>query len=93
LKEKNDCPVLMTGHFYFSTMEVYLGKQAKSLFYGRDIPIDSIGVFQSHVGEWLYWFNDGWTYDTGFADTEVEAMETAKRNFKARKKENDGNTI
>jgi hypothetical protein len=92
-KEKNNCPVLITGHFYFSIMEVYLGKQAKSLFYGRDIPIDSIGVFQSHVGEWLYWFNDGWTYDTGFADTEVEAMETAKRNFKARKKSNDEEAI
>jgi hypothetical protein len=50
-------------------------------------------VFQSHVGEWLYWFNDGWTYDTGFADTEVEAIETAKKNFKAHKKENDDETI
>ena len=32
-------------------------------------------------------------YDTEFADTEVEAMETAKRNFKARKKLNDEETI
>jgi hypothetical protein len=93
LKEKNNCPVLITGHFYFSTMEIYLGKQAKSLFYGRDVPINSIGVFQTIGGDWLYWFNDDWTYDTGCADTEVEAMETAKRNFKARKKLNDEETI
>jgi hypothetical protein len=54
LKEKNNCPVLITGHFYFSTMEIYLGKQAKSLFYGRDVPINSIGVFQTIGGDWLY---------------------------------------
>jgi hypothetical protein len=85
--------LLIAGHFYFSTMEIYLGKQAKSLFYGRDVPINSIGVFQTIGGDWLYWFNDGWTYDTGCADTEVEAIEIAKRNFKARKKENDDETI
>jgi hypothetical protein len=93
LKEKNKCPVLMTGHFYFSTMEIYLGKQAKSLFYGRDVPINSIGVFQTIGGDWLYWFNDGWTYDTGVADTEVEAIETAKKNFRPYKKPNNNETI
>jgi hypothetical protein len=50
-------------------------------------------VFQTIGGDWLYWFNDDWTYDTGCADTEVEAMETAKRNFKARKKLNDEEAI
>ncbi len=35
-------------------MNIYLGDQAKRLYYGRDIPIDTIGVFQSHRGEWLY---------------------------------------
>lgn len=74
-------------------MEIYLGKQAKSLFYGRDVPINSIGVFQTIGGDWLYWFNDDWTYDTGCADTEVEAMETAKRNFRPRKKPNNEETI
>lgn len=85
--------MLIAGHFYFSTMEIYLGKQAKSLFYGRDVPINSIGVFQTIGGDWLYWFNDNWTYDTGVADTEVEAMETAKKNFRPYKKPNNDETI
>ena len=70
-------------------MEIYLREQAKRLFYGRDIPVDSIGVFQSHIGEWIYWFNDDWTYDTGFADTEAEALQIAKKNFKPYQKRHD----
>jgi hypothetical protein len=67
-------------------MEIYLRDQAKRLFYSRDIPVDSIGVFQSHIGEWIYWFNDDWTYDTGFSDTESEALQIAKKNFRPHKK-------
>lgn len=63
-------------------MTIYLGDQAKRLYYGRDIPIDTIGVFQSHKGEWLYWYCSGWVYDTGFADSEAEALQIAKKNFK-----------
>ena len=65
-----------------SEMNIYIGDQAKKLFYMREVPVNSIGVFQSHVGEWLYWFNDGWTYDTGFADTEAEALQIANKNFR-----------
>ena len=63
-------------------MEIYLRDQAKRLFYGRDIPVDSIGVFESIGGDWLYWYSDGFTYDTGVADTEAEALQIAKKNFK-----------
>lgn len=63
-------------------MTVYIGDQAKSFFYNRDVPVGSIGVFLSHVGEWLYWYSDGFTYDTGFADTEEEALRIAKKNFR-----------
>jgi hypothetical protein len=70
-------------------MEIYLRDQAKRLFYSRDIPVDSIGVFQSHIGEWIYWFNDDWTYDTGFSDTESEALQIAKKNFRPHKKNYD----
>ena len=63
-------------------MEFYLREQAKRLFYSRDIPINSIGVFQSHVGEWLYWSCDEHVYDTGFADTEAEALQKAKARIK-----------
>lgn len=63
-------------------MNIYIGQQAKSLFYMREIPVGSIGVFQSAGGDWLYWFNDGFTYDTGVADTEAEAFHTAKKNFR-----------
>ena len=70
-------------------MEIYLRDQAKRLFYSRDIPSNSIGVFQSHVGEWLYWFCDDWVYDTGFADTEAEALQIAKKNFRPLQKRYD----
>lgn len=63
-------------------MNVFLGKQAKSLFYGRDIPVNSIGVFQSIGGEWVYWFTNGFIYDTGVAKSESEALQIAKNNFK-----------
>lgn len=67
-------------------MTIYLGQQAKSLFYMREVPIESIGVFQSAGGDWLYWFSDGFTYDTGAADTEQEALQIAKKNFRPYKK-------
>jgi hypothetical protein len=63
-------------------MTIYIGDQAKKLFYMREVPVGSIGVFQSHVGEWLYWYSNGFTYDTGFADTESEALMIAKKNFR-----------
>jgi len=66
----------------YNEMTIYLGDQAKKLFYMREVPVGSIGVFQSHVGEWLYWYSDGFTYDTGFADTEAESLMIAKRNFR-----------
>ena len=81
-KRISDLPQFMNPIETDKIMNIYLGQQAKSLFYMREVPVNSIGVFQSHVGEWLYWFNDGWTYDTGFADTEAEALQIAKKNFK-----------
>jgi hypothetical protein len=63
-------------------MTIYLRDQAKKLFYMREVPVGSIGVFQSIGGDWLYWFSDGFTYDTGVADTEAEALMIAKKNFR-----------
>jgi len=63
-------------------MEIYLEQQAKSLFYMREVPVESIGVFQSAGGDWVYWYSDGFTYDTGFADSEAEALQIAKKNFR-----------
>ena len=48
----------------------------------RDIPLGSIGVFMSHTQEFIYWYCNGYTFDTGFAYTEAEALQIAKRNFK-----------
>lgn len=62
-------------------MTIYLGQQAKSLFYMREIPLDSIGVFQCVGGDWIYWYANNSTYDTGFADTEVEAIQKARRHI------------
>ena len=67
-------------------MTIYLGHQAKSLFYMREVPVESIGVFQAAGGDWLYWYSDDFTYDTGVADTEAEALQIAKKNFKPYKK-------
>jgi hypothetical protein len=63
-------------------MNVYIGDQAKRIFYSLDIPKNSIGVFESKNGEWIYWFTDGWAYDTGSADSELEAHRMAKENFR-----------
>jgi hypothetical protein len=63
-------------------MTIYIGDQAKKLFYMREVPVESIGVFESIGGDWLYWFSDGFTYDTGVADTEAEALMIAKKNFR-----------
>lgn len=62
-------------------MNIYLGDQAKRLYFSRDIPLNTIGVFQSIKGEWLYWYCTDWTFDTGFADTEAEALRVVKKNF------------
>jgi len=59
-------------------MEIYLRDQAKKIFYSRDIPIESMGVFNSNTDEWVYWYKDEKIYDTGFADTEAEALQKAK---------------
>lgn len=63
-------------------MNIFLGDQAKRLFYNRDVPYGSIGVFLSIGGDWVYWYSDGFTFDTGFADTEAEALQIAKNNFR-----------
>jgi len=46
------------------------------------MPLGSIGVFLGPAGDYLYWYCEGHTYDTGSAETEQEALEIAKRNFK-----------
>jgi len=63
-------------------MTVFLGDQAKRLYFTKDMPLGSIGVFLGPAGDYLYWYCEGHTYDTGSAETEQEALETAKRNFK-----------
>jgi hypothetical protein len=63
-------------------MEIYLRESAKKIFYSRDIPIKSMGIFESNKDEWVYWYKDEKIYDTGFADTEAEAIQKAKRYIK-----------
>ena len=63
-------------------MTIYLGQQAKSLFYMREVPVESMGVFQSNTDEWVYWYRDERVYDTGFADTQAEAMQKSKAYIK-----------
>lgn len=63
-------------------MNVYVGDQAKRMFHNLDIPKNSIGVFECKNGEWIYWFTDGWTFDSGSASSELEAHRMAKENFR-----------
>jgi hypothetical protein len=63
-------------------MNVYIGDDAKRMFHNMDVPQKSIGVFQSNAGDWVYWFSDGWAYDSGSAETEAEALQKAKENFR-----------
>lgn len=63
-------------------MQVYIGDQAKRLFDTEDVPLNSIGVFFSEMGEWAYWFSDKWYFDTGCAETEIEALRKAKDNLR-----------
>lgn len=63
-------------------MNVYIGDQAKRMFHSMDVPHNSIGVFQCNSGDWVYWFTDGWAYDSGSAETEAEALRKAKENFR-----------
>jgi len=63
-------------------MNIYIGSQAKSIFHSGDIPPSSVGVFEASDGSWVYWFTDGWAYDSGSADNEVEALRKAKNNFR-----------
>jgi hypothetical protein len=81
-KRISDLPQFMNPIETDKIMNIYLGQQAKSLFYMREVPVESIGVFESIGGDWLYWFSDGFTYDTGVADTEAEALQIAKKNFR-----------
>lgn len=65
-------------------MNFYTGDQAMTMFYNpdKDVPDKSIGVFQDwRSGEWIYWYSDGWSFDTGTATTEEEAFKKAKENF------------
>jgi hypothetical protein len=41
-----------------------------------------MGIFESNKDEWVYWYKDEKIYDTGFADTEAEAIQKAKRYIK-----------
>jgi hypothetical protein len=63
-------------------MNVYIGDQARRIFYSLDIPQNSIGVFESNSGDWIYWFSDGWAYDSGSAENKIEALRKAKENFR-----------
>ena len=63
-------------------MNIYIGDQAKKIFFSRDIPIESMGVFKSNTDEWVYWYRDERVYDTGFADTQAEAMQKSKAYIK-----------
>ena len=63
-------------------MNIYIGSQAKVIFHSGDIPSNSVGVFESSDGSWVYWFTDGWAYDSGSAETEAEALRKAKQNFR-----------
>lgn len=63
-------------------MIIYKDDIAKRLYYSKEIPLNSIGVFQSHVGEWLFWYTSDYTYNTGFTYSQPEAIKIAKENFK-----------
>lgn len=63
-------------------MQVYIGDQARVLFDSEKVPSNSIGVFSFDMKEWIYWFADSWSFDTGSADSEIEALRMAKDNLR-----------
>ena len=81
-KRISDLPQFMNPTETDKLMNIYLGQQAKSLFFGREIPMDSMGVFKSNIDECVYWYRDERVYDTGFADTQAEAMQKSKAYIK-----------
>ena len=81
-KRISDLPQFINPIETDKLMNIYLGQQAKKLFFGREIPMDSMGVFKSNIDEWVYWYRDERVYDTGFADTQAEAMQKSKAYIK-----------
>jgi len=63
-------------------MQVYIGDHAKRLFDTEKVPYNSIGVFFSNMDEWVYWFADSWSFDSGSAESEIDALRKAKDNLK-----------
>ena len=81
-KRISDLPQFINPIETDKLMNIYLGQQAKKLFFGHEIPMDSMGVFKSNIDEWVYWYRDERVYDTGFADTQAEAMQKSKAYIK-----------
>lgn len=63
-------------------MQVYIGDQARVLFDSETIPNNSIGVFLHMMDGWVYWFSDKWYFDSGSAESEIDALRKAKDNLK-----------
>jgi len=63
-------------------MQVYIGDQARVLFDSETIPNNSIGVFLHKMDGWVYWFSDKWYFDSGSAESEIDALRKAKDNLK-----------
>jgi hypothetical protein len=63
-------------------MQIYIGDQARVLFDSETIPNNSIGVFLHKVDGWVYWFSDKWYFDSGSAESEIDALRKAKDNLK-----------
>ena len=63
-------------------MQIYIGDQARVLFDSETIPNNSIGVFLHKVDGWVYWFSDKWYFDSGSAESELEALRKAKDNLR-----------
>jgi hypothetical protein len=62
-------------------MQVFTGAQAQRMIINENYPLGSIGVFKTLTG-WAYWFWDGFIFDSGIKQTEVEAFSTAKKNIR-----------
>ena len=61
-------------------MKVFVGDQAESMYCFESFPINSIGVFFLE-NEWIYWFKNTFSFDTGTATNEKEAFAKAKMNI------------
>ena len=48
-KRISDLPQFINPIETDKLMNIYLGQQAKKLFFGREIPMDSMGVFKSNI--------------------------------------------